>query len=127
MLAVMQKIIPAAVIPTILVIVVLAVIASSCATDDTEPGCNFDEVSYSGTVAPIMAAHCNRCHTGSSAEAGIITATHAGLSDAARNGRLMGAINHVAGFSPMPKGSSKLQLRQRNQVGAWVNHGTQNN
>ena len=38
-------------------------------------------------------------------------------------GRLLGAIKHEAGFSPMPKGGSKLDACSIAKVEAWIDDG----
>jgi hypothetical protein len=96
--------------------------------DDPEPECIITNVSYSATIAPIMATNCNSCHSGALPNAGIVTSTHAGLVDAAiTRGRLLGAINHEPGFTPMPQGLPRLPQCPRSQIAAWVTDGAPNN
>jgi len=118
---------PLTTLPTLLIALTLTLFLSACGSDDTEPDCNTDNVTYSATVAPVMAAHCNGCHSGPSASAGINTSTHAGLTAAAANGRLVGSLKHQSGFSAMPQGGSKLAECTIRQIEAWVNNGAPNN
>jgi hypothetical protein len=107
----------------------LIILFPSCSSDKDEvgPDCDLDNVTYSGTVAPIMVASCNGCHSGAAPSAGINTANHSGLSVIALNGSLMGSINHESGFSNMPKGQPQLSACKRQQIAAWVNAGVPNN
>ena len=105
----------------------LFITLSGCNSDDDPgPDCDTENVTYAGTVAPIMASRCNSCHSGSSPSAGINTSTHAGLSGITGN-RLLGSIKHQSDFSPMPQGGSKLTSCQISQIEAWVSNGKPNN
>jgi hypothetical protein len=43
------------------------------------------------------------------------------------DGSLIGSINHDNGFSPMPKGSSKLNLCNITVIQKWIDDGAPNN
>ncbi|MFN3554584.1 MAG: hypothetical protein ACK4VN_01330 [Bacteroidales bacterium] len=100
---------------------------SSDSEDDIAPECNLQNVTYSQTIAPIMATHCNSCHSGSSPTAGIVTATFEGLRVIALSGQLVGSVEHQQGFAAMPPGQPQLGECPRKQIGAWVNSGATNN
>lgn len=89
--------------------------------------CDTTAVTFSGSIQPILARNCTTCHTGSSANAGIDLSTHAGAATVALNGRLVGAITHASGFTPMPQGASKLSECNINQIKLWVENGAPNN
>ena len=114
-------------IACLFILIVFTPACSSDSEDDVTPDCNLEDVSYSATIAPIMAAHCNSCHSGASASAGIITATYQGLQAVALSGRLVGSVNHEPGFSRMPQGQPQLGQCPRDQIGAWVNAGAPEN
>jgi len=107
----------------------LIILLPSCSSEKDDPGpdCDLTKVTYSGTVAPIMAASCNGCHSGAAPSAGINTSNHGGLNVIALNGSLVGSINHESGFSNMPKGQPQLSACQRQQIAAWVSAGAPNN
>lgn len=92
-----------------------------------EGGCNTDNVTYSGTIAPFLQNACNGCHTGASAGAGIQLNTYAGVRTVALNGRLVGAVSHTSGFVPMPQGGAKINDCRISQITTWVNAGAQQN
>ncbi len=70
--------------------------------------CDSAAVTYSLSVKPILDANCNSCHSTASAQGGVILDNHASVKGVAESGKLIGAINHEASYSPMPKGGSKL-------------------
>ncbi len=43
-------------------LVVMTPACSSDSEDEITPDCNLENVTYSATIAPIMAASCNSCH-----------------------------------------------------------------
>ncbi len=109
------------------VLVVMTPACSSDSEDEIDPVCNLENVTYSATIAPIMAGSCNSCHSGASATAGIITATYQGLRVIALSGQLVGVVNHDTGFSAMPPGQPKLGQCPRDQIASWVDAGAQAN
>lgn len=106
---------------------------SSCYYDNEEelyPGtgeCDTLNVTYSGSVAPIMALSCNGCHSGSNPPAGVHTDSRQGLMDAVNSARLWGALNHQTGFSPMPKDAPKLSDCDLSKIRIWIDDGTPDN
>jgi uncharacterized membrane protein len=89
--------------------------------------CDTSNVTYSGAVRTIVQTNCVGCHSGSSASGSIDLSTHAGLSAVAANGKLYGAINHLPGFSPMPKGTNKLSDCSIRTIKIWIDSGSPNN
>jgi hypothetical protein len=45
----------------------------------------------------------------------------------AQNGKLYGAVNHSPGYSPMPKGGTKLSACNISKIKAWIDGGSLNN
>lgn len=78
-------------------------------------------------VKKIVDANCINCHSGSTPSGGLNYATHAGLKAVADNGRLLGAVNHNAGYTPMPMGNPKLSECQVTQIRKWIQAGAPNN
>jgi hypothetical protein len=89
--------------------------------------CDTTAVTYAGTIAPIMSANCNSCHSGSAASGGVVTSTYASLSIIALNGTLGHSVNWDNSLSPMPKGGSKLPTCDLSKIKKWVNLGAPNN
>jgi hypothetical protein len=112
----------------VLLFLIPVFILFSCKSDNEEDlfntnDCDTVGVSYVQFVAPLMVANCNSCHSAG----GIITSTYSGLKDIALNGKLMGTVNHEAGYLPMPQGQPKLQDCPRFKLNAWVNEGAPEN
>ncbi len=100
---------------------------SSDSEDEVAPDCDLDNVTYSGTIAPIMQQHCNSCHSAAAPQAGVVTANYEGLRAIALDGRLLGSVNHEQGFSPMPKNMPQLDECPRDQIAAWIDAGAPEN
>ena len=86
--------------------------------------------SYKTAIAPIITTNCIGCHSAASAAGsggGIDLSTYAAIQVYALNGRLMGSVNHAAGYSAMPKNVAQLQPCQIAQIQKWVTAGAPNN
>ncbi|MFM7645657.1 MAG: hypothetical protein ACKO41_02985 [Sphingomonadales bacterium] len=84
-------------------------------------------VSYMQKVVPILQSSCYGCHAGSSPSGNQLMGTYAADKAMAQNGKLMGTINHAAGFSPMPKGAAKLSSCKIATIKKWIDAGMLNN
>lgn len=106
---------------------------SSCYYDNEEElypnpvACDTTNVTYSGTVTPILSENCNSCHGSTSPSAGVITDNYADLQTIVENGKFVGAINHLDGYSPMPKGGNKLSDCNLAKIEKWLDSGAPNN
>ncbi len=93
--------------------------------------CDTTNVTYSGTIKPVINAYCSSCHStaaGPTSGAGYILDTYAGFYDATvTKNRLMGSVNHASGYSAMPKGGGQLTSCTLSQFQAWINAGAKNN
>lgn len=90
--------------------------------------CDTSIYTYTAAVQPILNSYCLSCHGNNAAVAGgnIRLGTHADVKVQADNGRLSGAINHASGFSPMPKGSAKLDDCKITIIEKWIAAGALN-
>ncbi|MHA8094990.1 hypothetical protein ACMH5Q_08845 [Aquirufa lenticrescens] len=93
----------------------------------TTVNCDTTGVSFSATVFPTLKTYCTGCHSGATPSAGIDLNSHAAVKVYAANGKLMGSINHSAGYKPMPSSTSKLGTCEISQIKAWIAEGTLNN
>ena len=89
--------------------------------------CDSTAFNYAADIAPIMSIFCNGCHGGNSPSAGINTSSWAGLQPIANNDSLIGSIQHDSGFSPMPKGSAKMNACNITKIRKWIQAGALNN
>jgi hypothetical protein len=89
--------------------------------------CDTTNVTFSGTVMPILQNKCQGCHSGTAPSGGVNLTFHAGVAVVANNGKLVGVINHAPGFPAMPQGGQKLPSCEIAKITAWVNSGAPNN
>ena len=89
--------------------------------------CDTTNVTYSGSIIPILQNSCIGCHSGSTPGGNISLNTYAGVFTQATNGKLFGSVNHSTGFSAMPKGGNKLSTCQIDMIRIWIDAGAPNN
>ena len=106
--------------------------------------CDTTSVSYSQTVAPIIATNCSQCHstnaTNFGAGGGIPLDTYSSLKSCADSSWLLPSINWQLNLIPasyntltglpaenMPLALPILGTCDLNQVNAWVHQGAKNN
>jgi mono/diheme cytochrome c family protein len=112
-------------------IMAIALSITGCYYDNEEdlyPGsnsCDTSKVTYSGTVAPVFATYCNSCHSGNNPSGAISTDNYNSVKT--NISVINGAIKHQSGYSPMPKGSSKLSDCDLAKIDIWVRQGMPNN
>ena len=88
--------------------------------------CDTTNVTYSGTIAPIMVNNnCNACHTPSSGN-GIVTTDYADLKILATNGKLVNSVNGT-GTILMPLNGQKMPSCTLAKISKWVRDGALNN
>lgn len=88
--------------------------------------CAVTSPTYRLQVKPLLERYCNSCHAGASPSGGINLATYENLVITAKNGRLLGSIQHQSGYSPMPQGGSKLSACDIDLVKKWIETGAKN-
>jgi hypothetical protein len=89
--------------------------------------CDSTQFKYGATVSVIINTFCTGCHSGTAASGGIDLSNYANVKIQVTNGRLVGAVTHTAGYSPMPKDANKLNDCQITQIKKWVAAGAPNN
>jgi mono/diheme cytochrome c family protein len=105
---------------------------TSCAYDSREEinalePCNTTFVTFQLTIRPILNNNCIVCHSGESPANGLDYTKYSDVLMVASDGRLVGAINHRAGFEPMPRFAPKLPSCEIQKIEKWVNEGALNN
>ncbi|WP_118950827.1 hypothetical protein [Taibaiella helva] len=90
--------------------------------------CDTANVTFSGTVKPIIDANCatSGCHFDASVT-GIDLFHYSGVAAVANSGKLVSAITHDGQASFMPKGLPKLDDCSIAKIVKWVNSGAPNN
>jgi hypothetical protein len=89
--------------------------------------CDTIAVTYSGTVAPLLQAKCAGCHNNTTLSGNINLSNYAGTQVPALNGRLLAAVNHQPGYSPMPKGGNKIPQCEIDELTIWIEDGAPDN
>lgn len=101
--------------------------AKDLSCDPDAGQCNTSNVTYSGVIVPLIQNTCIGCHSGTAPQGGINLSTYAGVKAVVNNGKLMGSINHNAGFIAMPYGGNKMPQCNIDKIQAWVNAGAPQN
>ncbi|MEI6049132.1 MAG: hypothetical protein WCS03_09570 [Bacteroidota bacterium] len=87
--------------------------------------CDTTNVTYSGTIAPVLSSYCTTCHSGSVPSGSIVLTSYAGVQSIAANGTLMKALNGN-GIPIMPP-SGSLSACRIGQFRIWIRNGMVNN
>ena len=85
--------------------------------------CDTNSFAYAANIQPIIDQQCNSCHNGGT----LLLNNHAQLSVPALDGRLMGAINHISGYKPMPSATVSISNCNKIKIQKWINAGAPNN
>lgn len=105
---------------------------TSCAYNIEEelyPGeeCDTMNVTYQAVIVPIIENRCFECHNNQAVPSGIPLEGYANIKGIIDAGRLIGAIRHLNGFSPMPKDRGSLPECEILKIEKWVSQGAPNN
>lgn len=83
-------------------------------------------VTFSKTIMPLLSTNCLGCHKTGSISGNVNLENYANVKTYVDNKRLSGAINSLAGYSPMPP-IGKLTDCQLQVVKKWIDAGAKNN
>lgn len=89
--------------------------------------CDTLNVTYSGTIRPLVQQRCQGCHSGSSPQGGLDFSVWGPLNLVASDGRLAGAIQHQATYINMPPSGPMLPDCRIQQFLLWIGDGAPNN
>lgn len=90
-------------------------------------GCDTTNVTYSGTIQPIIAGNCIGCHSGGSPQGGLNFSSWSVLNQVASTGQLAGAIQHQSPFASMPPSGPGLSACNIDKMLIWIEDGAPNN
>jgi hypothetical protein len=82
-----------------------------------------ENITYSSFVKPIIERNCVSCHNSSLASGNVNMESYGGLTVQIENGRFLGAIDHLPGFTPMPQGGTKLSKCTIETIELWISNG----
>lgn len=119
----------------IVTFVTILFFAASCYYDNEEAlypslssSCDTTNVTFSGTVSPILVNNCLSCHSNATAAAAggnIRLQDYADVQSGVA--AIQGSIEHSGSFSPMPKNGGMLKPCLITQFNIWVRKGALNN
>lgn len=89
--------------------------------------CDTVAVSYINDVLPLLQDNCYSCHNASANFGNVTLEGYNNLKIVVDNGRLLGAIRHEPGFSPMPQNQPQLVTCNIAKIEAWIAAGAMNN
>lgn len=89
--------------------------------------CDSNNFTFGAAIRPLVSNKCQGCHSGVAPQGGIDLSTYDGIRARVTDGKLWGSINHLAGYSPMPKNGTKLSDCEIAQFRKWIAAGAQNN
>jgi hypothetical protein len=115
----------------------LMILACTCYYDSEEflypklsSLCDTTNVEFSSSIKPVLQQYCLTCHSNSSALSfggNIMLEDHADVKIRADNGELYGSVAHLPGYSPMPKGGSKIDDCNISVIKSWIDSGSPDN
>lgn len=113
----------------IFMFILLCLLVISCSYNKkVQPvNCNTTNVSFSADVYTTITSQCLGCHNNSFLSGGINLQGFNNVKNIAQTGLLVNVIEHNAGFSPMPKGSAKIDNCSIEKIKQWVTIGMPNN
>lgn len=89
--------------------------------------CDTANLTYSGSILPIIAGKCYKCHDAANNFGNITLEGYANLKKYADSGQLVGVVKHQSGYSPMPKNEAQLVACDIEKIEAWVAAGAPEN
>jgi mono/diheme cytochrome c family protein len=89
--------------------------------------CDTSNVTFTGTIYPLVVNKCQGCHKGGSPGGGIQLTTYAQINAIAIDYRMLNAVLHAPGYKAMPLGGEKLPPCDIAAIRIWTNAGAPNN
>jgi hypothetical protein len=93
-----------------------------------DTSCDTTNITFSGTVVPILQDDCYACHSNKNAGANGNNVFLEDYADVKANAsKIQASIKHSPGPSPMPKNGGKIKDCSINQFDIWVRNGMPDN
>ncbi len=89
--------------------------------------CDTVDVSYANDIKPIINNSCIGCHSAAANQGNVTLEGHESLLKYVDDKSLLGSVQQIAGFSPMPQGASKISDCNIAKIQSWINAGSPNN
>jgi hypothetical protein len=112
----------------ILLSVLSASSSQSCVNNSEEElygikPCDITNVTWESKVRVIMENNCVMCHGPKVAFKGVRHDTYEAEMIVVKDGRLRGVVNHLPGYSKMPKDRGKLPDCELKLINIWLDNG----
>jgi hypothetical protein len=114
------------------VFIIFVIIIASCYYDNEEAlypslssSCDTTNVTYSGTLVPILSNNCTGCHSGGAPSGSVSLTSYSDVQTVASSELLMNALNG-SGVPAMPP-SGSLSACGISQFRIWIRNGMLNN
>jgi hypothetical protein len=118
------------------IIIICSAFLSGCYYDSQEnlyptlndPCSDTTNVTYSGTIVPIIQRNCISCHNTATPEnSNVQLSSYENVKIFVDNKQLLNSINHVVGITAMPQNSPKLDDCTIISMTKWIKAGAPNN
>jgi hypothetical protein len=96
---------------------------NSCASVN----CDTLNVTYSGSIVPLIQQRCQGCHSGTTPQGGLDFTSWSVVNAVASDGRLAASVDHAPSAIPMPPSGPKLPDCNIAQFMIWIDSGAPNN
>ena len=112
---------------------ILTIVPQSCENNNEsdlygEQECDTTNITWESKIADILAKNCVDCHdNGIGAVTNVRHGSYAEEKKIVDNGRLKGAINHLDGYSKMPKDRGMLPECELRLINKWIDNGAPEN
>jgi len=90
-------------------------------------GCDTLNVTFSGTIFPLLELRCQGCHSGTNPQGSIPMNNYQEIAFLANSGFLVGVTQWQPNFEPMPFTGNQLPQCKQDQIRIWVEAGAPNN
>jgi hypothetical protein len=120
-----EKIISKIPVTTVFLLIFLS---QSCVNNSEEElygvkPCDLINITWQAKIADIMAKNCVMCHGPDIHYNGVRHDTYAYEMIVVNDGRLRGVVNHLEGFSKMPKNKAMLPDCELKLINTWLDNG----
>lgn len=114
------------VIITALTLITIVITFSACKAKKLATNeCATFLVTYNTDVKPLIDVNCaNTCHSAANQAGGIDLSTYEKVKAISAQSNFLGAVRHLAGFTPMPKKAPKLSDSAIKVLSCWVSNGS---
>ena len=87
-----------------------------------QEGCDTTQITFTGTIWPMMQQYCTGCHSAANPGGGIVIAGYNDLVALAGNGSLMGSVRWESGFAGMPT-NRQMSACDISLLQKWIDDG----